>query len=335
MENRRNITPEEVERTPEVKTTATTSAYNPKNYLNVRLEDGVNEKTLKIRVLTIGKDSNSPFKHIKMHNVKVPKEVAASGYKNYICLEKTEGEFSETMGHKCPFCELNRSAYKKFTEETNDVRKEYFKKISLENIPNEVGIIRCIERGHEEDGPKFWKFNIRQDKMDPEGQMRALYTTRKQESIDEAKEDNNGELPEGFVPRNIFDIDEGKDFLVTITRAIDKDGKPTDKTSVKISDYGSWKPLSKDEAQRDAWLDDEKKWSDVFTAKPYDYLSVILEGKTPWFDKVNNKWGDKDEILGNTTEKKTEANSKIDDAEKRIINNSNVNNNDDDDELPY
>ena len=28
-----------------------------------------------------------------------------------------------------------------------------------------------------------------------------------------------------------------------------------------------------------------KKWSDVFSTKPYDYLKLVLEGEVPWYDK--------------------------------------------------
>ena len=342
MEKRQNITPDVVEQTAKMPMTKINKAFNPKNYLNIKLEDGQMEKTLKIRLITIDKNSNAPFKHIKMHNVKVPKEVAPSGFKSYICLEKTESEFSKTVGHSCPFCEMNKKAWDKYKNCTDEAMKKMYKDISIANIANDVGILRCIERGHEEDGPKFWKYNIRLDNLDPEGQMRALYTTRMNESIEEAKEENDGNLPNGFVPDNIFDLDEGKDFLITITRALDKEGKPTDKTSIKITDYGKKKPLTRDEAQYDAWLNDNKVWSDVFPAKSYEYLKVILEGGIPWFDKENNVWSSKEELFNkegdkkNISEKEREDNSNIKEAEKKVINQSNqAISDDDDDELPY
>ena len=160
------------------------NAFDAKNYLNVRLdvEKGEYSKELKIRLLPIDKDSSTPFKRIKMHNIKVPKEISKSGFKSYVCLEKVEDIDHEKYGSKCPFCEMNREAYKKFTEADNDVDKSRYKEISLQNIAGDVGIIRCIERGHEEDGPKFWKFNIRQDKTDPLNVIKKLFSTRLQES---------------------------------------------------------------------------------------------------------------------------------------------------------
>ena len=312
-----NITPEAAEEVAEVKK-ITKSSYNPKNYLNVKLSDGENEKKIKIRIITVDREINKPFKRIKMHTVKVPKEIAPSGYKSYICLNKTVGDFTETLGTKCPFCKLNHDAFENAQKATDPNEKRRWQAISLANKPSDVGILRCIERGHEEDGPKFWKFNIRQDKKDPEGQIRAIYENRKNESIEEAMMDNNGKLPEDFVPENIYDIDNGKDLMVTITRNMDN-GIPTDKTSISITDYGRNRPLTEDEEKREEWLMDEKKWSDVFTAKPYEYLKVILEGGTPWFDKEKNVWSTKEEVLGEGAKKSQEADDEIKQKENELL----------------
>ena len=52
------------------------TAYDAKNYLNVKLADGENEKTLRIRLLPVDKDTHSPFKKIYMHTIKVAPEIA-------------------------------------------------------------------------------------------------------------------------------------------------------------------------------------------------------------------------------------------------------------------
>ena len=46
------------------------------------------------------------------------------------------------------------------------------------------------------------------------------------------------------------------------------------------------------------WIYDSKKWQDVFTCKPYEYLSLVSQMKTPWFDNVNKVWVDKNEYDG-------------------------------------
>ena len=264
--------------------------------MNVKLDKRTDSKDLKIRLLTIDKDSNLPFKHIYMHSVMVPTEIAESGFKSYVCLEKTEGKFSEELGHECPFCKRRRAAYKEYeelkeqalNEEDGEKQHKIFelanakKKESISYIPNEVGIIRCIERGHEEDGPKFWKFNLRSDKKDPENQIRSLYQNR----LEECKEQ---ERPAD----NILDINTGRDLKLHIEAVKDKEGKKTNKTSITVMIFGDPKPITTDQEQKAKWLNDEKVWSDAFVAKPYDYLDVILQGKVPWYDKANKKWVEK------------------------------------------
>ena len=43
-------------------------------------------------------------------------------------------------------------------------------------------------------------------------------------------------------------------------------------------------------------MTDQKKWSDVYTIKSFEYLSVIISGGEPWFDKPSNKWIDKKDL---------------------------------------
>lgn len=280
--------------------------FDEKNYLNIRLGEKETSKELKIRLLPIDGNSQTPFKKIHVHTVKVPKEVSPSGWKSYICLEKTEGIDSNVYGNKCPFCELNREAYKRFTEETDPVLKERWKKISLDNIPKESCIVRCIERGAEEDGPKFWKFNTRKDKTDPKGQIMDLYKTRLEESREEGGEEEN-----------ILDINNGKDLKVTISLAADNNG--TQRTSVKVVDYGKNKPLSLDNELIYKWVNDDKKWSDVFTIKSYDYLSIILDGNIPFFDKTSNKWVTKSENNEKMNNEIDAINNQIANAEADVI----------------
>ena len=286
--------------------------FDEKNYLNIRLSDNQTTKELKFRLLPIDGESNTPFKKIHVHTVKVPKEVSPSGWKSYICIEKTEGIDRNIYGSKCPFCEMNREAYKKFSEATEPTIKERWKKISLDNIPKEACIVRGIERGAEEDGPKFWKFNIRKDKTDPKGQIMELYKTRLEESREEGLEDEN-----------ILDINTGKDLKITISLASDNN-QGENRTSVKIVDYGKNKPLSTDVNQMFEWVNDSKKWSDVFTIKPYDYLSVILEGEIPFYDKTLNKWVKKMDKLKEQENQINDINQKIAEAEAMAIINNNV-----------
>ena len=77
-----NITPEAIEESKSSKPQKShnQTPFNEKTYLNVKLDKRTDSKDLKIRLLTIDKDSNLPFKHIYMHSVMVPTEIAESGF---------------------------------------------------------------------------------------------------------------------------------------------------------------------------------------------------------------------------------------------------------------
>lgn len=327
-QKRQNISIESIEGEQKEQQPKRTSGFNEKNYLNVKLKKGENSKELRIRLLPIDKDSSSPFKTIWMHTVQVDKEISPNTpWKSYVCLNKTEDIDHEHLGDKCPFCELNHDAFVKRGEAQkagNAIDEKRWQDISLANKPSEVCVMRCIERGAEADGPKFWKVNVRTDEKDPKSLITKLVKDRYKESIEVAKDDNGGELPEDFEPQNILDIYNGKDLKLTITRNFTKDGQPTDKTTISVVDYGHNKPLSEDDEQIEKWINDEKVWSDVFVAKPYDYLSIIIEGGVPFYDKENKKWipkikKNKEEEAEIKAEATREADKKIEAAEKKAL----------------
>lgn len=273
-----NITPEAMENLEKETTTGRdkkNSSFDTRNYLDVRLDEGQTEKTIKIRLLPMDLDTGNPFVKVYTHNVKVPKEVSKSGYKSYICLNKTPGIDHEVFGNKCPFCELNREAYSESTKTDDPVKKKALQEISVANLHRETVIVRCIQRGKEDEGVKFWKFNIRdKDKSDPYNQIMRLYKTRKEEAEAAGQK------------LNILDIYNGRDLNITIT-----DGN----SAPAVSDAGFSTPLSKDENQMKQWIYDSKKWQDVFAIKPYEYLNIVSQMRIPWYDRDLGKWVDKEE----------------------------------------
>ena len=202
-----NITPESIifNNNDSSNNYAKAKSFDEKNYLNVRLADGETQKTITIRLLPMDLETGNPFVKIYMHNVRVPKEVSKSGYKSYICLAKNHMIDHEKYGNKCPFCELNQNAYQESVKETDEIKKKNFQDISIANRAREAVIVRCIERGKENEGVKFWKFNLRNDKTDPYNTILKLYSLRKEEGA------------RAGVNLNILDIYEGRDLNVTIT----------------------------------------------------------------------------------------------------------------------
>lgn len=303
-----NITPESIEFGNDNNSTRPSSnGFNSKNYLNVRLDEGEDEKTITIRLLPMDLTTGNPFAKIHVHNVEVPKELVKKGqkpYKDYICVARTADVDHETFGNKCPFCEINKRAYDESTKTTDPVIKKNWQDISIANLHREAVIVRCIERGKENEGVKFWKFKTRSDKTDPYNQIIKLYNLRKAE----------GE--KAGVPINILDIYNGRDLNVTIT----KEGT----SAPQILDVSVSTPLSKDEEQMRAWIYDKKKWQDVFTCKPYEYLKLVSEMRIPWYDKDKGIWVDQEEynkehgITQNTKQAVNDANAEIEAAQKQL-----------------
>ena len=270
-----NITPESiVVRNDSSANETRANAFNEKNYLNVRLDEqnGEKSKTLTIRLLPMDLQTGNPFVMVHTHNVRVPKEVSKSGYKSYLCLSKNKDIDHEKYGDKCPFCELNKTAYEESVKENDPIKKKNFQDISIANKSRESVIVRCIERGKENEGVKFWKFNIRHDKTDPYNTIINLYKLRKEEG------ERAGQV------LNILDIYNGRDLNITITEGT---GAP------QILDASLSTPLSRDEEQMKAWIYDEKKWQDVFATKPYEYLKIISQMGIPFYDKEKGKWVEK------------------------------------------
>lgn len=277
--------------------------FDEKNYLNTKVEEGAGTRETTVRILPISGETPEDgkavkfAKHIHVHNIKLPD----GKYKSYICLEKTEG-IDEKYGNKCPFCELNREAYKKaeaikVVTDEDKIKKKNLQAVSIANKATPATIFRVIERGKEHEGPKFWKFNHRMDETDPYHVLRKLFLRRKSEA------------EEVGLTMNILDIYNGKDLVVTFAEGT---------TAPTISDKTYSTPLSKDEAEMERWVLDPKKWSDVFGVKPYEYLQVIINGEEPWFDKSTNKWTSKTEYEKKKQQANAAANEEISNAESKF-----------------
>jgi len=267
---------EEMKSKRENKGTTKFNSFDPKNYLDTRLKNGEKTKEIRVRLLpNPGQPGYSPFIKVHTHSVnKLPKEVSESGFKSYICLEKSDIDH-EKFGKKCPFCELQRSAYNESVSETDPTKKEKLKELSLGNIARETIIMRVIERGKESEGPKFWKVNVSRRGDDAYSLIKKLAERLYKEGLEEGVEEN------------LYDSFKGRDIIITISGS---DNDKDNKTTTTVTQALSQTPISKDEALMSEWINDTKKWSDVFVVKPYEYLSIISTGEIPWFDRESGKW---------------------------------------------
>ncbi len=219
-----------------------------------------------------------------MHSIKVNKEVAASGWKMFPCPTHNK------LGDNCPFCNLSAEARKLRFEIKDETESKKYGDIEFANKAREFWIVRCIERGHEEDGVKFWLFSSSKKKDGVYDKIMNLFETRR-----------NSNLKRG-IDYSIFDLYNGQDLVITLSRT--SDGK----TSVQVVDEGVQSPLSDNEEQVMKWVKDEKKWTDVYTVKSQEYMEIIAGGGIPVYDKIQQKFIDK-----------RDANKTVDDTQPETI----------------
>lgn len=272
--------------------------FDAKNYLDTKLENGQNERTIKIRILPVsGEDGNFRIA-VKTHNLKVSPRIAKSGFKSFLCINDPQvPDYNPSV--KCPICEKAQYYFDEANKcyQTDKVKsKALFKKgCSLKS--KVTYIVRVIERGKENEGVKFWRFNENTQGKGIYDSLIALYKQRKSD-MEEAGDPNY----------NIFDLDNGRDIIINLKRTERSDGK--EGVAVLITDQSLNKPLTQDIEQGNAWINDVKKWYNAYTVKSCDYLSIIADDMIPYFDKSVGKF------VAKTEDDFLEAEKRRNDAKK-------------------
>lgn len=333
-------------------------AFDPKNYLDLKLNDNETSKTVKVRFLPFSSEERSVFFSIYTHALKVDKEIARSGFKSFVCLNDKNVEGDED----CPICKKSKELFDKSSEARKNgneaLAKSYFKDACSLRCKRTF-IARVIDRDHEDEGVKFWRFNENSKGEGIYDKLMSLYVTRKQESIDdgdvtyyeivtdkktgetsykEVSEAEYNELPEDkrrFEGYNIFDLYNGKDIIINVVKSQIPDGfgGMKDTVAYNITDGGSKKPLSKDVDLANQWLNDEKTWKDVYSNKTADYLELVVNGKIPVYDKDKGCFVEKTEEAKVSEEAATEVLNENypTGSANEVVNNSG----DSDDDLPF
>ena len=250
------------------------SGFDMRNYLDFSIPEGQTSREITIRLLPIShKTPTKYFQIVHIHNIKVNSDLKPnkSGRKGYICLNKSDLQAKS----KCPICEIQDNLWQQWHAETEKAKKDEIVNQIKDLNTRKYCIVRCIERSNEKDGPKFWRIPIRNDKTDVYHKILLLAETR------------NKEGKEAGVDVNILSLHNGRDLKITFTEGT---GAPT------VVDKGISTPLSSNEEEFNNWFYNEKKWDEVFTVKPYEYLQLAFNGETPWFDKISQKWVSKAEF---------------------------------------
>ena len=204
-----------------------------------------------------------------------------------------------------------------------EAKKKALQELSINNIPRETVIMRVIERGKENEGPKFWKVNISRRGDDAYSLIKNLAERLHKEGLE------NG------VEENLYDSFKGRDIILTISGS---DNAKDNKTTITVTQALSQSPISKDEALMSSWIYDEKKWNDVFAVKPYEYLSIISKGEIPWFDRETGKWVSKAVVDNERDEHNKAVNEDVEaqmNAAEKQVAEMFMEDNDDEADLPF
>jgi hypothetical protein len=127
-------------------------------------------------------------------------------------------------------------------------------------------IVKVIDRDHENDGVKFWRF-----KHNAKG---------------------DGILDKVFpIFRNKGDItnpENGRDLILSL--ALTKAGTGKEYTTINSIIPEDAGVLHTDADVAKTWLDDELTWSDVYSKKGEDYLELVARGEAPRWDSDQKKY---------------------------------------------
>jgi len=226
-----------------------------KKYFVTILPKGSKGEDRRIRILPTP-DGSSPFKEVYFHEVQVDGK--------WVKLFDPKQE-----GKRSPLNEVYEGLMMTGVESDKELARQYRSR--------KFYIVKVIDRDHEQDGPKFWRFkhNAKGD-----GVLDKIFPIFK----------NKGD---------VTDTQKGRDLIISLTLTKSGTGKEyTSINSVIPEDAGL---LHEDENVAKTWLEDELTWSDVYSKKGEDYLEMIAKGEIPRWDNESKKWvsnSSSDETIG-------------------------------------
>ena len=237
----------------------TAKVYDLKNYFNTYIKEGIKSATKQIRVLPTT-DGSTPFVEIHAHKVQVDGE-----WKTFPCLKHEKNE-------ACPFCEAREALLATGKDSDKELAKKY--------NARKMYVVKVIDREHEEEGVKFWRFN---------------HDYRKEGIYDKIIGVLNA------IKKDVTNAENGRDLLLTINRNMNN--------IPVVSAVASLDPstLSEDQEQKDLWLSDARTWEDVYSVRTYDYLEIIVRGGIPVWDKEEKRFVDKAALTSENADATLEA----------------------------
>jgi len=247
-------------------------------YFAVRLEDGVSDGEMTIRIMPpktgvhpVIKETETPFDEGHWHYLKV-----GGKWRKIYCRKHNDGE-------QCPLCDVTEELYQSWKDSGNKEDKELANSYKAKKFY----IARLIDRDKENDGIKFWRFPHNYKGEGALDKIIPLFTKK-------------GDITN---PR------DGRDLTIILGR--------DNKNFTKITSIMSEDPTvltDPKSPQAKEWMNDTMSWKDVYSAQPLEYVQLIADGETPVWDKNLGKFIAKgDESEGETSFKsqpKQEENNK-------------------------
>ena len=215
-----------------------------KRYFTTVLPKGSKGEERRIRILPT-KDGSSPFVEVKFHEVQVDGK--------WVKLYDPAQE-----GKRSPLNEVCEGLMMSGVDSDKELARNYRSR--------KFYIVKVIDRDHESDGVKFWRF-----KHNHKG---------------------DGVIDKIFpIFRNKGDVtnpDNGRDLILSLTLTKEGTGKEYTVINSVLNDDPSALHTDADVAK--TWLDDELTWSDVYARKGEDYLEMVARGEVPRWDTASSKW---------------------------------------------
>ena len=215
-----------------------------KRYFTTVLPKGSKGEERRIRILPTS-DGSSPFKEVYFHEI----QVGGKWVKLYDPAQE---------GKRSPLNEVKDALMQTGVEADRELARQFRSR--------KFYIVKVIDRDHEADGVKFWRFkhNAKGD-----GVIDKIFPIFR----------NKGD---------ITDPEKGRDLILSLTLTKAGTGKEYTVINSVLNDDPS--SLHEDSNIAKTWLDDEMTWSDVYSKKGEDYLEMVAKGEVPRWDSNASKW---------------------------------------------
>lgn len=215
-----------------------------KRYFTTVLPKGSKGEERRIRILPT-KDGSSPFVEVKFHEVQVDGK--------WVKLFDPAQE-----GKRSPLNEVCEGLMMSGVDSDKELARTYRSR--------KFYIVKVIDRDHEADGVKFWRFKHNHK---GDGVIDKIFPIFR----------NKGDVTN---PEN------GRDLILSL--ALTKAGTGKEYTVINSVLNDDPSPLHADADVAKTWLDDELTWSDVYSKKGEDYLEMVARGEVPRWDTASSKW---------------------------------------------